>query len=698
MKKTNLLFALPVLAMSLGSLIGCGSKGSGGGSKSSSYFKYEDITFEDDIGDRTNSESHNYGSLKVNPVEEELREDFAFGVDASMTNEIENLGGVYYNSRGEEQDVYQIYRQAGVNFIRFRIWVDPKTSIGQPFGGGNNNLTNDLKMAKRAKAANLNVMIDFHYSDFWADPDAQQLPQGWLQSEVLSNMETYTKNTLQAFKSAGVTVDAVQIGNETNNGLAGFAINWNDTEASFDTMANYFKRGIKGAKAVFPNTKTIIHLANGGNSEEFKTYFSELDERGVKYDIIGASYYPHLSGSLDELQENLDQVSELTGKPVMVVETSWGFTEEYIEGVTANQYTAKDEDVGGYLTGEQGQATAIRDIVNVLSKVPNQKGLGIFYWEPGWLPVYEAEDEVVTKVAGWATKYGQSYKEFGNTKYSSNYTDGLATWCNQGLFSYTGKALSSLYTYRFVRNGKNAGEELSISARNTNLAVTINLAAQETLPETAKVVTNFDAIRDAEVEWDEESIEAVKTKGDHSGLTGTLDGQYPITCNAHCIENFVVDPGFENQGTTDTVKDPWYIDYSTPEDDKVVKLDRKKDIRSGKTDLNWYHSGLAFTFSVSQEITLEPGTYALTTYVMCVEMRTAKHTELELFAEVDEEEYTLDMCSDTYIKGWSYGYQGGVIENIIVSERTTIKIGLRGAAEKAAWGHNDDWELVRTDA
>lgn len=691
MKRKRLLLALPVTLLAVGAVVGCSSGESGGGTPST-YFTYEDISFEDTIGEKRNSEVHQYGALKVNPVEEELREDFAFGVDASMTREIEKLGGVYYNSKGEEQDVYQIYREAGVNFMRFRIWVDPKTAIGQEFGGGNNNFTTTLAMAKRAKAANLNVMIDFHYSDFWADPDAQQLPQSWMQDEVISKMESYTRTTLQNLKDGGVTVDAVQIGNETNNGLAGFKINWNKADSSFDTMASYFRQGIAGAKSVFPNVRTIIHLANGGNSEEFKKYFTELDKRGVNYDIIGASYYPHLSGSLDDLQHNLNQISEITNKPVMVVETSWGFTEEYIEGVTDNQYDAKDENVGGYLTGEQGQATAIRDICNVLSKVPNKKGLGIFYWEPGWLPVVKDGT-----VASWATKYGQSYKQFGNTKYSENYKDGLASWCNQGLFSYTGKALSSLYTYRYIRGGMNKQEEKSVSARDTNLSVTLNLAAQETLPTQAKVVTNFDALRYRSVTWDAASIEEAKIKGDHTGLTGTLDGKYPITCSAHCIENFIVDPGFENQGTTDDVKSPWNIDYATPINDKVVKLDRKKDIRSGKTDLNWYHSGLEFTFQVSQSVTLEAGTYSLTTYVMCVELRVAKHTRLELFVDVNGTETILDMCSDTYIKGWSFGYQAGNISNIVLSEKTTIKVGLRGAAEKAAWGHNDDWELVKVE-
>ena len=703
--------SLAALALVVPTLVGCRTQSKKTDDK---MFTYQDISFVDDIGSKTNSESHQYENLKVNRVEGELRDDFAFGVDASMTKTVLANGGVYYNQNGQEQDVYQIYRKAGVNFIRFRLWNKPNDKYGNKFGGGDNSITADIEMAKKAKAANLNVLIDFHYSDFWADPDHQQCPQDWgtlTTSEIPNKIEEFTRTTLQRFKDEGVTVDAVQIGNETNNGLAGYSINWNKLDESFDVMAARFKKGISGAKAVFPKIKTIIHLANGGNTEEFRTYFGALDSRKVNYDIIGASYYPHLSGSLDELQENLNQVSSQTGKPVMVVETSWGFTDDYVtkgtdgtyktyqagapmdEGdvlVTSNSYSSADENVGGFLTSEQAQATELRDICNVLSKVPNKKGLGIFYWEPGWLPVTGT---------GWATALGQSYQTYGDTKHKTSFEDGLATWSNQGLFSYTGKALASLYTYSLVRQGKNEGAEQSISLREDTIAATINLAAQETLPATGRVVTNFDAIRNRPIVWEAAAVEAVKTKGYHPGLKGTIEGTYQITCNATCIENYVVDPGFENQGTTDTVKDPWKLADVTPTGDKVAKIDRKKDIRSGKSDFNWYHSAENYTFKIYQDINLPAGTYSLTTYIRCCLGTEGKHTKLLLFLQVEGEStrYELDLNNDTYIKGWSAGYQTCNISGIVLSSAKKVTIGLEGAANAKAWGHNDDWELVSVD-
>ena len=230
----------------------------------------------------------------------------------------------------------------------------------------------------------------------------------------------------------------------------------------------------------------------------------------------------------------------------MICEMSWGFTTDFND-FTANQYTTDDEDVGGYLTSEQAQATAIRDVINVLSKVPGQKGLGIFYWEPGWLPV---SSEVM-----WASKYGQAYQYTGDDSQWSDYSDGLDTWANQGLFSYSGKALSSLQVFAKVKAGFNEISETSVSARHLEQKVAINVAAKETLPSLLPCETNFDAIRQFPVVYEAGAADKVKVKGSYT-FSATIDGQYAIQVEVTCIENFVVDPGYENQGETDSIKSP----------------------------------------------------------------------------------------------------------------------------------------------
>lgn len=472
-------------------------------------------------------------------------------------------------------------------------------------------------------------------------------------------------------------------------------IDWNDTSTSFDYIASILSDGIKGMKEIFPDCYSVIHLANGGNSQEFETYFTALDGRKVDYDIIGASYYPNLSGGLDELEANLNNITALTNKPAMVCEISWGFTDESVTGVTANQYNGSTyEDKGGYLTSEQAQATCMRDILNILANVPNNLGLGMFYWESAWLPLSGAT---------WATKYGQSYQYTGVDTNATSYTDGLATWCNQGLFSYTGKALASLQVFNLAKTGQNAVEEKSTKLRNSTVDVTLNIAADETLPTTVSVETNYDAIRDASVTWNTSEASEVNTIGKHT-VTGTVtlgDGTTSsVTANVTTIENFVVDPGFENQGETDIVKTPWYIDSVTPTGDKVAKLDRKTDTRSGTTDLNWYHSSKDFTFKVCQDITLNKGTYTLQTYIMAVAPTDKAHTKLDVFMNVGETTYSADMKD--IISGWNDGYhcssedeESTLIDMVITEDNTKVTIGIEGAGVAGAWGHNDDWSLIK---
>ncbi|MFA6625043.1 MAG: glycosyl hydrolase 53 family protein [Bacilli bacterium] len=622
------------------------------------------------------------------------------GVDGSMISKIEASGGQYYNKDGKNQDVFQILKENGVNFFRVRLWNSPENKFGRTYGGGENNIDTDIALAKRAKAVGMNVLLDFHYSDFWADPDDQQLPKAWrsLDKDQIPNaVYEYTKESLQSFKDTGVEIDACQIGNEINNGMCGDygAIDWNNTSASFDYIASILSDGIKGMKEIFPDSYSVIHLANGGNKVEFETYFNALDERNVDYDIIGASYYPNISGGVDDLKTNLDNIATITGKPVMVAEISWGFTDDSVTNITENQYNGDTyEDKGGYLTSEQAQATCMMDVLNILAEVPNNLGLGMFYWEPAWLPVSGAT---------WATSYGQSYKYTGVDTNATSYADGLATWCNQGLFSYTGKALSSLQVFNLARKGQNEVEETSTKLRNATIDVTLNIAADEKMPTTVPVETNYDAIRDANVTWDKTEEKETETIGTHAvnGKVTLSDGTVSsIVANVKTIENFVVDPGFENQGETDVVKTPWYIESVSPTGEKVAKLDRKTDIRSGKTDLNWYHSTKDFSFTVCQDINLNQGTYTLETFIMAIAPSDKAHTELSVFMKVGDVTYSADMKD--IISGWNDGYhstkedeESTLTHMVIDIDNTKVTIGIKGGGVAGAWGHNDDWSLVK---
>lgn len=643
-------------------------------------FSYEKVNFTPLIGETTNNEVYDYDDIIVNKIPD-LREDFAMGVDASMILKVEEQGGKYFNENGQEQDVYQIMANNGVNFFRVRIWNNPFDKYHNGYGGGDVDTDRAILMAKRAQNAGMNVMVDLHYSDFWADPDTQTMPKAWASKtseELIEAVEQFTSQVLLKFKNAGVGVQAIQIGNEINNGLLWEKgkIDWSNINISFDYLVKLLKAGIKGAKSVNKNIYTVLHLANGGSKDLFNDYFGEILKRKVDFDIVGASYYPYYHGTLAQLQETLDLVANKFNKPVIVAEMSYGYTNAS-HPYAANTYSSQMEEAGKFLTSLQGQATAIHDVVEVLSRVPKKLGLGIFYWEPAWLPI---------QGAGWA-----------NVASGLVNSDGLSSWANQALFSYSGKVLPSLQTFKLLKDNSKQIEEKSLRIKNASINVTLNKAAHEVMPKTYSVVTNLDAIRQYPVVWNSSDINQLDEIGSYT-VSGLVDNKYPVQANVTVIENFVVDPGYELQGETDKVLPPWIIEYSTPVGSDVVKLNRKpQDVRTGNSDLNWYHGSQNFTFKVKQTITLEQGTYTLRAYLMAIKPSEIPHSRLDVYIKVgNNNPITKDMKNQ--ILGWGTPesfYVEALIDEIVVLSKVDVEIGLIGEAGPGAWGHIDDWTLVR---
>ena len=366
---------------------------------------------------------------------------FVKGADISMLKEVEDFGGRYY--LGEEQkDLFEILQIKGLNTVRLRLWVNPYDEEGKPYMGGTNDLETMIELAKRAKAHGMQFMLDFHYSDFWADPKKQDKPKAW-QSYTGDRLEEevyrYTREVLEVCRLCDVMPDLVQIGNETTNGMLwpeGKTPNYvpekqsfEETETaqwdkSYDSLAALLKAGVRAAREAGP-MKIILHLDAGGQNVLYRTWFDEMSKRNVDYDIIGLSYYPIWHGGLEDLQFNLEDISARFNKKVLVVETAYGHTTESLSG--ADIFTEEMSKIAGYPPTVEGQGQFLQDLMETVRKVPDGKGLGIVYWEPAWLPV---------KGTSWASlagmKYGNDVSEMGNH------------WANQGLFDFEGKALASL--------------------------------------------------------------------------------------------------------------------------------------------------------------------------------------------------------------------------------------------------------------
>ena len=374
---------------------------------------------------------------------------FIKGMDISTLVEMEKCGAKYYDY-GKEGDLFDILKSYGTNAVRIRLWNDPYDSQGMPYGAGTNDLETMVELAKRAKSHGMDILLDLHYSDFWADPGKQFKPKAWegLDADgLVQAVYDYTAGVMNVCKDNGVLPDMVQTGNELSNGML-----WPDGQIfdedtakslgrtpEYDNLAKFVSAGIRGVKAVNPGTKIMIHLDNGGNNELYRRWFDNYIKRGEDFDVIGLSYYPFWHGTLDDLSANMADIAKRYGKELIIAEVSMGFTmEDYKEYEKLSDeerkgYATKPHLIEGldYPMTKQGQADFMQDIMTRIKNVPENRGKGFFYWEPAWLPRHGSE---------WATQAAREY--IGEPGAGGN------EWANQALFDYDGNALPALEIIR----------------------------------------------------------------------------------------------------------------------------------------------------------------------------------------------------------------------------------------------------------
>ncbi|MCL6591733.1 MAG: glycosyl hydrolase 53 family protein [Firmicutes bacterium] len=278
---------------------------------------------------------------------------FAKGADVGWLSQMEASGYKFYNDSGAQQDCLQILKDHGINSIRFRVWVNPT--------GGWCGKTDVVNMAVRAKNMGFRIMIDFHYSDSWADPGKQTKPAAWAThtfSQLLTDVYNHTYDVMNTLKTNGVYPEWVQVGNEINDGML-----WEDGRASksFSNLAQLINKGYDAVKAVNSGSKVIIHLSNGYDNSLFRWMFDGLKNNGAKFDVIGMSLYPSTtdwSTKNSQCLSNMNDMAARYGKEVMICEVGM----DYNAASTCKSF--------------------LTDIINKTMSVSNGKGLGVFYWEP----------------------------------------------------------------------------------------------------------------------------------------------------------------------------------------------------------------------------------------------------------------------------------------------------------------------------
>lgn len=375
-----------------------------------------------------------------------LSEAFIMGADVSSLISLENSGVVFYGFDGQKQDLLLTLRQAGVNYIRVRVWNDPYDENGNGYGGGNCDLDTAIAIGKRAAAQGMKLLLDLHYSDFWADPAKQQAPKAWKNlsfDEKSDAVYDYTVDTLKTLKEAGVAVGMIQIGNETTGGFCG--------EWTADRQYRLMKAA---AKAVRDTDESILIAVHFTNPEKgyFSGYADKLNQYQVDYDVFSTSYYPVWHGTIDNLKAQLGSVVSKYGKKVMVAETSWAYTAQNLDD-HHNSVGQNEAESGAYPFSVQGQATELAEVIEAVASFGDQ-GVGVFYWEPAWIPVPGnnwAERSVKWEKfgSGWASSYSKEYDPEDAGKYF-----GGSACENQALFDKDGHPLESLMTFTYVRTGE----------------------------------------------------------------------------------------------------------------------------------------------------------------------------------------------------------------------------------------------------
>ena len=407
-----------------------------------------------------------------------MTDDFARGVDISAVTALENSGASYSYLDGTSGDIFDILAGAGVNYVRIRIWNNPYDSSSpyKGYGAGNCDLYNAKVLGKRATDAGMKVFIDFHYSDFWADPAKQYAPKAWADYSLSYKKDAvynFTYESLEELLDYGVDVGMVQIGNETNSTMCGVGGLYDGVWDFSSGVAELMQQGCYAVDDINSSysldIQKVLHFTD--LLENGKWYAECIDELGVDYDVFATSFYPMWHGTTDDLADTLTYIAETYDKKVMVAETAYPYTYDNADTQGNNIGDSSAMVCSNYSVNVSGQAQALRDVFAAVAEVNSSKwgyGLGAFYWEPEWIAVDSSTWG--TYGSGWASSSSGNYELLYNdsVEYYST-TDSGSTWDNMCLFDENGQAMKSLYVFNDICGNSSTTSSGESSTTTTSL-------------------------------------------------------------------------------------------------------------------------------------------------------------------------------------------------------------------------------------
>ena len=659
----------------LGSLTGCGNQEQDTGSSDTLVTSRDSASAGvTNITTFPLPEGPEESTIFVEPVDG-ISDDFYRGMDASAVLALENSGVKYYNFDGEKQDVFMTLAQAGVNYIRLRVWNDPYDENGNGYGGGNNDVATAIALGQRATKYGMKVCIDFHYSDFWADPKKQFVPKAWEGMDIEEKSDAlynFTLESLTQLLDAGVDVGMLQIGNEINNGMSG--------ETDVANVRKLLTAGSKAVREAAVNSgKEIlvaVHYTNIDDMKKLDTLLTGLQVKEIDYDIVGLSFYPYWHGTMDDLKNAITHIRNTYGKKVYVAENAYCYTAEDGDG-SANSVEGTDDLAEGYSASVQGQANEVRDVCAAASEAGAE---GVFYWEGTWIPVGPADadnSDLWEKYgSGWASSYASGY----DPKDAGQYYGGCS-WDNQAMFDFTGHPLASLNVFKYLKYGATAPLAVdSIPA----VTVACNIGTDPELPDTVSVIYNDRSEAQVPVIWNTDDVAAIDTEnGGNFTVSGTLEDGTEVTAAVTVDRiNYVQNPSFEDSDTS-----MWTVNYSGETDPTDYQV-KAADAHSGEVAFHFWSGSADMDFSIEQSFTdLEPGTYELSAFSQGGDL--SDDASMELYAMVDGKELTAPFKLTTYAD-----WQNPAIPEIKVTDGS-LTIGVRYKCNVNSWGTLDDVTLYK---
>lgn len=634
--------------------------------------------------------------INVTPVA--MTRDFITGADLSSYLAVRDSGVVFKDENGNalsDQEFFDYLADGGTNWVRIRVWNDPYDGSGNGYGGGNNDIDKAITLGKLATNAEMRVLIDFHYSDFWADPAKYSAPKAFKNmtlEEKVAAVGEFTTSSLRSLRDAGVDVGMVQVGNETNSGICG--------ETSWDNMAKIFEAGSSAVRAFDESILIAVHYTDPQNG--FTKYASKLDSYGIDYDVFGASFYPYWHGTTSQLTASLTEVATTYNKKVMVAETSWATTWEDGDG-HENTAPKTSGQALNYDISIQGQADEMRDVVNAVNNATN--GIGVFYWEPAWISqnyVYNSDGSIDNKLlaenkTGWE-KYGSGWAASYSTEYDPSDAGlwyGGSAIDNQSWFDFDGTALATAKAYALIRTG--AVADKSVSQVTNPKDIEVSLGESVVYPSEVAVKFNDGTTGTATVKWNSDEIAMVSTDKLGSfkvtgvatctfeGANGTVTEKRNVAISVTVVANanLLKNPGFENGYNTN-----WAYYGSNP---SAAKLGTEaNNVRSGSSAVNFYFDP-ASDFTMSQ--TVNGLTEGLYTFGAFMQGGSAGSTDKQYsFVEVYNSDDVLKVrySAKTSLSGW-LNWNNPEIRGIKVEDGDYLVVGLKiMSTESGAWGWIDD--------